>query len=66
MSKVDHGQIQAPLPLIADPASGALTGIFVLAAVLAGPVGLVLAVIAWAVMRWRKKSRPVHERVDPY
>jgi len=54
MSKADDGQIQASLPLIADPAAGALTGIFVLAAVLAGPVALVLALIAWAVMRQRK------------
>ncbi len=54
MSEGDHEQIQASLPLSADPAAGALTGIFVLAAVLAGPVALVLALIAWAVMRRRK------------
>ncbi len=64
MSKADHGQIQASLPLSADPAAGALTGIFVLAAVLAGPVALVLALIAWAVVRRRKpgddESGPEH------
>ena len=54
MSKADHEQIQTSLPLSADPAAGALTGIFVLAALMAGPVGWVLALIAWAVMRRRK------------
>jgi hypothetical protein len=51
MSKAHHEQIQPSLPLMADPATGALTGIFVLAAVLARPVGWVLALVAWAVMR---------------
>jgi hypothetical protein len=51
--KSDHEQIQTSLPLSADPAAGALTGIFVMSAVLAGPVGWVLALIAWAVMRRR-------------
>lgn len=53
MSKADHEQVQTSLPLMADPAAGALTGIFVIAALLAGPVGWVLALIAWAVMRRR-------------
>ena len=70
MSKADHEQIQASLPLRADPAAGALTGIFVLAAVLAGPVGLVLALVAWAVMGRRKPETMNRDlsadRDDPY
>lgn len=51
MSKNDPEQIQTSLPLRADPASGALIGTFLLAACLAGPVGLVLAAIGWMVIR---------------
>ena len=54
MSKAEHERIDTSLPLSADPATGALTGIFVLSALLAGPVGWVLALIEWAVMRRRK------------
>lgn len=51
MSKAHHEQAQTALPLSADPAAGALIGTFLLAAYLAGPVGWVLALIAWAVIR---------------
>jgi hypothetical protein len=54
VSKAEHERIDTSLPLHADPATGALTGIFVQSALLAGPVGWVLALIAWAVMRRRK------------
>lgn len=39
------------LPLRADPAGGALIGTLILGAFMAGPVGWLLALIAWAVMR---------------
>ena len=47
MSEAESEHSQTGLPLRMDPTSGALIGIFVLAACLAGPVGLVLAVLAW-------------------
>ena len=58
MSKADSERIQAPLPLSADPAAGALTAIFFMAAVLAEPAACVLLLLAWAVMgRPKNKDR---------
>jgi hypothetical protein len=54
MSRADRQQIPSSLPLTADPAAGTLTGMFLLAAVLAEPVGWVLALIVWAVMTWHR------------
>ncbi len=50
MSRTDREQYQTSLPLRADPAWGAVVGTFLLAMCLAGPVGLVLAVVAWVVI----------------
>ncbi len=55
VSPLDPEQNQTPLPLFADPAAGALIGMFLLATCLGGPVGLVLAVLVWMVfkaVRW--------------
>ena len=62
MSNADHEQIQTSLPLSADPAAGALTGTFLLVAILAGPVGWVLALIALALMR----RRNTEDRADAH
>ena len=45
------------LPLRADPVTGALVGTFLLALCLAGPVGLVLALIVWGVIAAVRRSR---------
>lgn len=50
MSPADSGQDRTGLPLRADPGSGAIIGTFVLAACLAGPIGIGLAVIAWVLI----------------
>lgn len=65
MLQADDEQIQAaPLPLSADPATGALAGIFVMAAILSGPVGWVVALIAWALTRRRQpEDRAAGQRV---
>jgi hypothetical protein len=47
MSPLDHQRNQTPLPLLADPAAGALIGTFLLALCLGGPVGLALVLILW-------------------
>ncbi len=58
MSQADPQQDQTSLPLRADPASGALIGTFLLAACLAGPVGLVVALIGWIVIdAFRRRQR---------
>jgi hypothetical protein len=54
MSVAESEHSQTGLPLRMDPTSGALIGIYVLAACLAGPVGLGLAVLAWI---WIDASR---------
>lgn len=63
MSKADFEQNQTRLPLRADPASGAIVGTFLLAACLAGPIGIGLAVIAWVLIdsfrRRARRARPV-------
>ena len=50
MSPADSEKDKTGFPLRADPASGAIVGTFLLAIFLAGPVGLVLAVIAWVLI----------------
>lgn len=50
MSSADSGQDKTGLPLRMDPASGAIVGTFLLATCLAGPIGLVLVVIAWVLI----------------
>jgi hypothetical protein len=57
MSEPETEHSQIGLPLRMDPTSGALIGIFVLAACLAGPVGLVLAVIAWISIEASRRRR---------
>lgn len=42
----------------ADPAAGAILGTFVLAACLAGPVGIALAVIAWVLIDTIRRRQP--------
>jgi len=49
MAKGDPEQNGTSLPLLADPASDALIGTFLVALCLGGPVGLVLAVVVWIV-----------------
>ena len=49
MPPLEHERNHAPLPLRADPASGALIGTFLLALCLGGPVGLVVVLIVWIV-----------------
>ena len=58
MSASDPAKDQTSLPLRADPASGALIGTFLLAACLAGPVGLVLALIGWIVIDTFRRRQP--------
>ena len=53
----DREQSQASLPLRADPAAGALIGTFLLALCLAGPVGLVLALVVWIVIEVVRRRR---------
>jgi hypothetical protein len=57
MSPSDREQYQAWLPLHADPSSGALIGTFLLAACLAGPVGLVVVLVAWIVMEAIRRDK---------
>jgi len=42
----------------ADPASGAIIGTFLLAACLAGPIGIALAVIAWVLIDTIRRRQP--------
>jgi hypothetical protein len=57
-------QNQPSLPLIADPVAGAFIGTILLVACLGGPVGLVLALIAWIVVEAirREKRRGIATR----
>ncbi len=57
MSQADPNQSQGSLPLRADPASGALIATFLLAACLAGPVGLGLALVAWIVIEAVRRNK---------
>lgn len=74
MSPADSEQDKTGFPLRADPASGAIVGTFLLAACLAGPIGLVLAVIAWVLIdayrrrgtRGARPSRKVETTGDEY
>ena len=58
ISRADFGPDPTGLPLQADPASGAIVGTFLLAAWLAGPIGLALAAIAWVLGRRTEGTRP--------
>ena len=62
MSQADLDRVQTSLPLRADPAAGALIGTLVLGASVAGPVGWLLALIAWAVMRRLETGERAHGR----
>lgn len=62
MSPADSGQDKTGLPLRADPASGAIIGMFLLAACLAGPIGLALAVIAWLLIDAFRRRRTLVPR----
>jgi hypothetical protein len=66
MSQTDPDHNETSLLLRADPASGAIVGTFFLAMCLAGPVGLVLAVVAWVVLDAirRRKQRSVGPSTD--
>lgn len=57
MPQADTEQTATSLPLRADPASGAIVGTFLLAMWLAGPVGLVLALVAWLVIDACRRSK---------
>ena len=57
MSRTDPEHNETSLPLHADPTSGAIVGTFLLAMCLAGPVGLVLAVVAWVVIDAIRRSK---------
>jgi hypothetical protein len=59
MSQADSEHSPAGLPLRMDPTSGVQIGIFLLAACLAGPIGLVLAVLAW-VLIYASRRRTNH------
>jgi hypothetical protein len=48
---------QTGLPLRMDPTSGALIGIFLIGACLAGPIGLVLTVLAWILIYGSRRRR---------
>lgn len=48
---------QPSLPLIADPVAGAFIGTILLVACLGGPVGLVLALIAWLVVEAIRREK---------
>jgi hypothetical protein len=50
MSRRDRPKGQESLPLRADPERGVVVGTFLLAACLAGPVGLVVALVIWALV----------------
>ncbi len=50
-------QNQPSLPLIADPVAGAFIGTILLVACLGGPVGLVLALIAWIVIEAIRREK---------
>ena len=65
MPKNDAERIQTSLPLCADPASGALIGTFLLAACLAGPVGLGLALVAWILIEALQRGKYRHEGPSP-
>jgi hypothetical protein len=56
MYQTDPKQNETSLPLGADPAWGAIVGTFLLAMCLAGPVGLVLAIVAWVVIDAIRRS----------
>jgi hypothetical protein len=55
--EADSEHSPAGLPLRMDPTSGALIGIFLLAACLAGPIGVVLAVLAWILIYASRRLR---------
>jgi hypothetical protein len=57
MSQADADQSRASLPLRADPASGALIATFLVAACLAGPVGLGLALVVWIVAEAHRRGQ---------
>src|SRR5260370_10808544 len=59
MSQADPNQGPVPLSPRMDPAWGAVVGTFLLAMCLAGPVGLVLAAVAWLVIEaLRRRKSP--------
>jgi hypothetical protein len=67
MSPLERGneQNQVPLPLLADPAAGALIGTFLIALCLGGPVALVLLLIVWLMyeaVRQALLARGRHQR----
>lgn len=49
MAKAEPEQNGTSLPLLADPAAGALIGTFLVALCLGGPVGLLLVGAVWLV-----------------
>jgi len=59
-----HEGNQLHLPLHADPVAGALIATFLLAVWLAGPIGLVLALIVWAVVAAARKSWSGRDTVE--
>lgn len=56
MSQTDPQKNGWSLPLHADPASAAIVGTFLLAMCLAGPFGLVLALVAWILIDALRRS----------
>lgn len=63
MSPRESERNQTSLPLLADPAAGALIGTFLLALCLGGPVGLVLALTVWVVVEAVRREL-THPRPD--